>query len=109
MSEPRASIPLPNLRAVLTAASGLSQRGLAKYLGINESGVSRLIRGKAKMLTRERIKLIEEYTGRSFEYLADLKGANLSEREASNIAAGRKAPPEVQVLIDRLLDPYRDN
>lgn len=59
------------------------------------------------MLTRERIKQIEAYTGKSYEYLADLKRANLTDREASNVEAGRKAPPEVQALIDRLLDPYR--
>lgn len=109
MSEEPFSLPLPNLGPLLKETAGLSQRGLAAFLGIHESNISRLIKGKAKMLTRERIRKIEEYTGQSFEYLAGLKEANLSNREESNVRADRKAPLEIQALIDKLLDPYRDS
>lgn len=107
MSQESLSVPLPNLRLVLTTTPGLSQRGLAKHLGIHESGISRLIKGKAKMLTRERIKLIEEYTGKTFEYLADLKAAALTDQEQSDLDAMRHAPPELLALLRKNLDPYR--
>lgn len=107
MSKQAVNIPLPNLKLVLDTTEGLSQRGLATFLGIHESGISRLIRGKAKMLTRERIKQIEEYTGKSFEYLADLKAAKLTDDEESDLRAMRAAPPELIALLRKTLDPYR--
>lgn len=107
MSQEPISVVLPKLREALRSKR-LTQRGLADFLGTDESNISRLIRGKAKMLTPERIRKIEQYTGKSFEYLADLKSANLSEREAANVAADRRAPPNVQAAIDALLAPYRN-
>ncbi|MGN6313198.1 MAG: helix-turn-helix domain-containing protein [Rhodanobacteraceae bacterium] len=107
MTEQAISIPLPNLKVVLKSTKGLSQRGLAAFLGIHESNISRLIQGKAKMLTRERIKLIEQYTGKSFEYLADLKSAQLTDEEESDLRAMRNAPPDLIALLRKNLDPYR--
>lgn len=107
MSQSPRSVPLPNLKAALNEGEGLSQRGLAAFLGIHEGNISRLIQGKAKMLTRERIEMIERYTGRSFEYLAGLKDANLREEEAEMVAARRKAPAAIQAAVDALLAPYK--
>lgn len=108
MSKDRLNIPLPNLEVVLKGTPGLSQRGLAKFMGTHESNISRLIRGKATMLTRDKIKAIEEYTGRTYEYLADLKSAALSEEEADDVRAMRKAPEELRALLRKNLDPYRN-
>ena len=107
MSSPEFKVALPRLASALKDGSNLTQRGLAAFLGIHESNISRLIRGKAQMLTRERIRLIEEYTGKTFEYLADLKEANLSEDEVAMMEARRNAPPEIRAAIDTMLAPYK--
>jgi plasmid maintenance system antidote protein VapI len=107
VSEKPINVPLPNLKVVLETTQGLSQRGLAAFLGIHESNISRLIRGKAKMLTRERINQIEQYTGRTFEFLADLKKAALTPEEIADLEAMRNAPPELMALVRKTLDPYR--
>lgn len=107
MSQAGAMLALPNLKAALNAQPGLTQRGLARFMGVHESNISRLIQGKAKMLTREQIRLIEAYTGRSYEYLADLKSQNLSEQDVSDLKALRKAPVELVALLRKTLDPYR--
>lgn len=107
MSDDAVNIPLPNLKLVLKTTKGLSQRGLADFIGIDESNISRLVRGKQKMLTPQRIRQIEQYTGKTFEYLADLKAARLTEEEESDLRAMRKAPPELIALLRKNLDPYR--
>lgn len=108
MSTEDLNIPLPNLEVVLKTTTGLSQRGLAKFMQTHESNISRLIRGKAKMLTREKIRFIEEYTGRTYEYLADLKSAALTDQEADDLRAMRKAPEDLRTLLRKNLDPYRN-
>jgi len=107
MSDAPSKVALPNLKAALADKEGLTQRGLAEHLGIHESNISRLIKGKAKMLTREKIRIIEQYTGKTFEYLAALKEAALSEEEVDDLAALRNAPPEIQAVVRAALKPYR--
>lgn len=108
MSEQEINVPLPNLAIVLRETEGLSQRGLAAFLGIHESNISRLITGKAKMLTPERIRLIEQYTGQKFEYLANLKdAAKQDEQILADAEAISRAPKEVQEFIRASLAPYR--
>lgn len=107
MAKPMLDIPLPRLREVLRTTHGLSQRGLADYLGVSEGTVSRIIKGEIRMLTRERIKKIEAYTGKSYAYLAELDTGPLTEQEVSDLTALRHAPEDLRALLRKNLDPFR--
>ncbi|MDE2467401.1 MAG: helix-turn-helix transcriptional regulator [Bradyrhizobium sp.] len=104
MSEPLVNVALPKLREVLRDSPGLSQRGLAAALGIHESNVSRLINGGRQMLSREQIEIIEQYTGREYAYLAELKSQNLTESEAEHLRKFRAASEKARQLSDDILD-----
>ena len=90
MSDSVDNVPLPRLKEALDE-KGRTQRGLAKFMGIHESNIARLIKGERSMLSPEQIRKIEEYTGKEFAYLADLKGACLSDDEVELLRKYREA------------------
>ena len=93
----------------LRAERNMKQSDLAKLLNLSPSAISNYEQGIREMDAEAICKLCDIFncTADYVLGISDLRTPEISVEEQELIAAWRKAPREIRVIIDAALAPYR--
>ena len=94
----------------LRVASGMKQKDLGKLLNLSPTAISNYEQG-VREIDAPTIRTLCEIYSCTSDYLlglSDLQAPELTAAEQELVAAWRKAPKEIRVIIDAALAPYRE-